>query len=497
MKATDYKLKPKVKEFLERSIGLYINGEYLPAVSGKTFDVINPATEEVIAQVSEAQTEDIDIAVQAARKAFDEGEWPKMEAATRSRLLYKFADLLEENREELAQLEALDNGKPYKVALTDDVDGTIQHFRYYSGFATKIQGKTTQVSPEYVNYTVHEPVGVVGQIIPWNFPLLMAAWKLGSALAVGCTVVIKPASETAVTCAKVIACLHDAGIPAGVLNMVTGSGSLIGTEMANHTEIDAITFTGSNAVGKQLAQTAISRGIKYQLEMGGKNPVIVANDADLDLAVEATISGGLRSSGQKCTATSRVIVQSEVYAQFKDKLLQKVADITIGDGMEEGTWMGPSSSENQLNTVLSAIAKGKSEGATLLFGGDKVEKEGLNGYYVEPTVFEDVSSTMTLAREEIFGPVLALMKVDTIEEALQLANDSEYGLSASIFTTKISNMLSFINEMDAGLVRINAESAGVELQAPFGGMKQSSSHSREQGQAAKEFYTAIKTVFIK
>ena len=267
--------------------------------------------------------------------------------------------------------------------------------------------------------------------------------------------------------------------------------------MANHQDIDAITFTGSNTVGKQLAQIAVSRGIKYQLEMGGKNPVIVANDADLDLAVEATISGGLKSSGQKCTATSRVIVQQDIYEAFKGKLLEEVAKITVGDGMDAGTWMGPSASQGQLDTVLSAIEKGKAEGAKLLLGGNEVKKDGLNGYFVEPTVFEHVSSDMALAREEIFGPVLALMKVETIEEALELANDSEYGLSASIFTTNISNMLSFINEMDAGLVRINAESAGVELQAPFGGMKQSSSHSREQGQAAKEFYTAVKTVFIK
>ena len=229
--------------------------------------------------------------------------------------------------------------------------------------------------------------------------------------------------------------------------------------------------------------------------MGGKNPVIVANDADLDLAVDATISGGLKSTGQKCTATSRVIVQKEVYDRFKEKLLEKVAEITVGDGLESGTWMGPCASEGQLNTVLSYIEKGKEEGATLLFGGNRVLEN--KGYYVEPTVFESTSPDLTIVREEIFGPVLALLKVDTLVEALEMANDSEYGLSASIFTTNIGNMLSFINEMDAGLVRINAESAGVELQAPFGGMKQSSSHSREQGRAAIEFFTSIKTVFIK
>ena len=280
--------------------------------------------------------------------------------------------------------------------------------------------------------------------------------------------------------------------------MITGSGSLIGQGIADHPGIHAITFTGSNTVGKKIGQAAFARGAKYQLEMGGKNPVIVANDADLDLAVEATVSGGLRSTGQKCTATSRVIVQSIVYEAFREKLIAKVKEITVGDGIEQGTWMGPCASENQLATVLSYIEKGKQEGAVLLTGGNQLQGPGYeHGFYVEPTVFDNVTSRMTIAQEEIFGPVLALMKVDTIEEALVMANDAEFGLSASIFTTNISNMLAFINEMDAGLIRINAESAGVELQAPFGGMKNSSSHSREQGRAAIEFFTATKTIFIK
>jgi aldehyde dehydrogenase (NAD+) len=242
----------------------------------------------------------------------------------------------------------------------------------------------------------------------------------------------------------------------------------------------------------------LARGAKYQLEMGGKNPVIVANDADLDLAVEATISGGLRSTGQKCTATSRVIVQSDIYDEFKQRLLTKVNELKVGDGLDASSWMGPCASESQLKTVLSYIEKGLEEGATLLYGGKRCAEPGLeNGFYIQPTVFENVSSEMKIAQEEIFGPVLALLKVDTIEEALEIANDVKYGLSASIFTQNIGNMLTFINEMDAGLVRINAESAGVELQAPFGGMKQSSSHSREQGQAAIEFFTSIKTIFVK
>lgn len=474
----------------------YINGEWIASETGEIAESRNPANkDEVVGLYQLSSTNDFDQAATSARKA--QKAWRKLAGNVRGDYLLKAAAILEERIEDVATAMTKEMGKTFAEAKGETARG-VAILRYYAGEGMRPVGDVIpSTDSEALMFTTRVPLGVVGVITPWNFPVAIPMWKMAPALIYGNTVVIKPASETAITCAKVIECLHDAGIPAGVLNMVTGSGSLIGTEMVNHAEIDAITFTGSNTVGKQLAQTAISRGIKYQLEMGGKNPVIVANDADLDLAVEATISGGLRSSGQKCTATSRVIVQQDVYEQFKEKLLEKVATITVGDGMEEGTWMGPSASENQLNTVLSAIAIGKSEGAKLLFGGEKVETEGLNGYYVEPTVFEDVSSTMTLAREEIFGPVLALMKVDTIEEALELANDSEYGLSASIFTTKISNMLSFINEMDAGLVRINAESAGVELQAPFGGMKQSSSHSREQGQAAKEFYTAIKTVFIK
>ncbi|MEH7391444.1 alpha-ketoglutaric semialdehyde dehydrogenase GucD [Bacillus sp. JJ1474] len=474
----------------------YINGEWVASETGQTGISKNPARiDEVVGAYQLSSSNDFDKAATAARQA--QKAWRKLAGNVRGDYLLKAASIMEERIDDIATAMTLEMGKTFPEAKGETARG-VAILRYFAGEGMRSVGDVIpSTDSEALMFTTRVPLGVVGVITPWNFPVAIPMWKIAPALIYGNTVVLKPASETAVTSAKIIECLHDAGIPAGVVNLVTGSGSLIGPEMANHKEIDAITFTGSNSVGKQLAQIAVLRGIKYQLEMGGKNPVIVANDADLDLAVEATISGGLKSSGQKCTATSRVIVQQDVYEAFKGKLLEKVAAITVGDGMEAGTWMGPSASQGQLDTVLSAIEKGKSEGATLLLGGNEVKKEGLNGYFVEPTVFENVSSDMALAREEIFGPVLALMKVDTIEEALELANDSEYGLSASIFTTNISNMLSFINEMDAGLVRINAESAGVELQAPFGGMKQSSSHSREQGQAAKEFYTSIKTVFIK
>ncbi len=476
----------------------YINGEWVASETGKTDVSKNPARkDEVVGGYQLSSTKDFDKAATAARKA--QKAWQKLSGNVRGDYLLKAASIMEERADDIGAAMTLEMGKTFPEAKGETLRG-VAILRYFAGEGMRSVGDVIpSTDSEALMFTTRVPLGVVGVITPWNFPAAIPMWKMAPALIYGNAVVFKPASETAVTSAKIVECLHDAGIPAGVVNMVTGSGSLIGPEMANHKEIDGITFTGSNTVGKQLAKIAVDRGIKYQLEMGGKNPVIVANDADLDLAVEATISGGLKSSGQKCTATSRVIVQKDIYEKFKEKLLAEVAKITVGDGMDAGTWMGPSVTEGQLNTVLSYIEKGKKEGATLLYGGNELDGKdgGLNGYYVEPAVFEGVTPDMVLAREEIFGPVLALMKVDTIEEALDMANDSEYGLSASIFTTKIAHMLSFINEMDAGLVRINAESAGVELQAPFGGMKQSSSHSREQGQAAKEFYTSIKTVFIK
>ena len=334
MQAINYDLKPKVKAFLEGVKGLYINGEYVEAKSGKTFDVLNPATEEVIAKVSEAQAEDVDIAVAAARKAFDEGEWTKMDAATRSHLIYKFADLLEENREELAQLEALDNGKPYETALADDVDGTVQHFRYYAGWATKITGQTVQVSPDYLNYIVHEPVGVVGQIIPWNFPLAMAAWKLGSALAVGCTVVIKPASETPLSLLYAAKLFKEAGFPDGVVNVVPGAGRVAGDAIITHKDVDKVAFTGSTAVGKEVMKKAAEQLKGVTLELGGKSPAIVLEDANVEEAIEGTFAGTMYNHGQNCSACTRVFVHRGLYDQFVEALAEKAKALKVGPGMD-------------------------------------------------------------------------------------------------------------------------------------------------------------------
>jgi acyl-CoA reductase-like NAD-dependent aldehyde dehydrogenase len=475
----------------------YINGVWLSSSSGEEEESINPANRhEIVGYVQNSTLADVNEAVESALAA--KLAWRKLSGAARGEYLYKVADKLERRLDEIATMMTLEMGKTFPEAKGESARG-IAILRYYAGEGMrKIGDVIPSTDSEALMFTTRVPLGVVGVITPWNFPVAIPIWKIAPALIFGNTIVFKPAQETAVTAALVMECFQEAGIPAGVVNMVTGQGDVIGQAIADHPDIHGITFTGSDRIGKIVGQRALAKGVKYQLEMGGKNPIIVVNDADLDLAVEATVSGGLRSTGQKCTATSRVIVQSGVYDAFKEKLLQRVKEIRVGPGMDAATWMGPCASEKQYHTVLSYIAKGIEEGGTLLYGGGKVEDEGLDaGYYIAPTVFENVTSSMTIAQEEIFGPVLALIQVDAFEEAVRIANDVKFGLSASIFTRDFSKMLAFMNDIDAGLVRINAESAGVELQAPFGGVKMSSSGSREQGQAAIEFYTDIKTVFIK
>ncbi|KRE06870.1 aldehyde dehydrogenase [Bacillus sp. Root239] len=475
----------------------YIDGEWVPSSVEKVDSSINPASRhEVVGYVQHSGRKDLDRAVISAKKA--QVAWRKLSGATRGEYLYKVANMLEQRLDEIAKTMTREMGKTFSEAKGETARG-VAILRYYAGEGLRKVGDVLpSTDSEAFMYTTRAPLGVVGVITPWNFPVAIPIWKIAPALIYGNTVILKPAREAAVTAAKVMECFEEAGFPSGVVNMVTGSGSVIGQGIIDHPDINGITFTGSDAVGKQVGLGALKRGAKYQLEMGGKNPVIVANDADIEQAVEATISGGLRSTGQKCTATSRVIIQSEIYDEFKEKLIEQVKEIKVGNGLEKDVWMGPCASEDQLNTVLAYVETGIKEGASLIYGGKRLDEGNLaDGFYVEPTIFENVTSEMTIAQEEIFGPVLALIKVETLEEALNVANDVKFGLSASIFTKSIGRMLSFVNEMDAGLVRINAESAGVELQAPFGGMKQSSSHSREQGQAAIEFFTSIKTVFVK
>ncbi|MCY9661856.1 aldehyde dehydrogenase family protein [Paenibacillus chondroitinus] len=475
----------------------YINGEWQAAGTGQTVPSINPAKKsEVVGYVQSSSLEDLNQAVASAKSA--QQGWRKLSGAARGDYLFKAANVLESRINEIAESMTREMGKTLPEAKGETARG-VAILRYYAGEGMRKIGDVIPSSDsEALMFTTRTPLGVVGVISPWNFPVAIPIWKMAPALIYGNAVVLKPAQETAVTAAKIVECFAEAGLPAGVLNLVTGSGAVIGQGLAEHPDVNGITFTGSNQVGKRVGQAALARGAKYQLEMGGKNPILIAADADLDLAVDATISGGIRSTGQKCTATSRVIVMSEVYEAFKEKLLSKLKGLTVGHGMDAGTWLGPCANENQLKTVQSYIQKGIEEGAMLLFGGSSPDHPDLaEGFYVQPTVFDKVTPEMAIAREEIFGPVLALIQVESMEQAIQVANDSDFGLSASIYTQNIGNILSFIQDMDAGLVRINSETAGVELQAPFGGMKQSSSHSREQGQAAIEFFTSIKTVFLK
>ncbi|WP_026701878.1 alpha-ketoglutaric semialdehyde dehydrogenase GucD [Salibacterium aidingense] len=475
----------------------YIEGQWASSTTDRWTKVINPAnTDDVLGNVPASSSKDAEKAILAAKKA--KTEWKKMSGPSRGEYLYKAAEVLDANKEDIARTMTREMGKTFPEALGETNRG-VAILRYYAGEGMRKTGDVIPSSDkDALMHTIRAPLGVVGVITPWNFPVAIPIWKMAPALIYGNTVVIKPANGACITAIKIFKCLEEAGFPEGVINLVSGSGSEVGNAITTNEEVAGITFTGSDTVGKQIGQEALKRGIKYQLEMGGKNPVIVTKSADLDLAATATVSGGLKSTGQKCTATSRVIVEKDVYEEFKEKLLQKVSEINVGDGLEETTWMGPCASESQLDNVLSYIEKGVKEGAELVAGGSRLTQGSFaKGYYVEPTVFDNVTTDMAIAQEEIFGPVLALIKADNFEESIELANNVEFGLSASVFTKDIQQMLDFMDDIEAGLVRVNAESAGVELQAPFGGMKKSSSHSREQGEAAKEFFTSIKTVFVK
>lgn len=481
----------------EKTFKNFINNEWVDSISQETVKSISPMDkEEAVGYVQKSTEEDLEKAFLAAQNA--KKGWRKLGQAARGQYLFKVANIIEENLDEIAETMTKEMGKTLPEAKGETARG-VAILRYYAGEGMRKNGDVIPSSDkDAMMLTRRTPVGVVGVITPWNFPVAIPIWKIAPALVYGNTVVFKPATEAAVTAAKIVDCFAQVGLPEGVLNFVTGSGSVIGEGLINHPLLDAITFTGSESIGKRVAESAASRGIKSQVEMGGKNPVIVTKDADLDVAVEAVISGAFRSTGQKCTATSKVVVESKIYDEFKEKLVQETEKITVGNGLKDGIWMGPCASESQFNTVQHYINVGKEEGADLLTGGEVLTGDEYDkGFYISPAIFDNVKPDMKIAQDEIFGPVIALINASDLEEAIEIANDTKYGLSASIFTTNISSFLEFADEIEAGLVRINAESAGVELQAPFGGMKGSGMGSREQGEAAKEFYTEIKTIFIK
>ncbi len=491
MLTTQIELKPKVKEFLEGNIELFINGQFVPSVSGKTFETINPATEEVLAVVSEAQKEDIDLAVKAARRAFESGPWPELSAAERARLIYKFADLIEEHREELAQLEALDNGKPYVVALSDDIPATVEQFRYYAGWATKILGQTVPISKDYLNYTRHEPVGVVGQIIPWNYPLTMASWKMGAALATGCTIVLKPAEQTPLSILYAAKLLQEAGFPAGVVNIVPGFGQTAGAAIVNHEDVDKVAFTGSTVTGKYIMRQAAESIKNITLELGGKSPNIILEDADLEEAIPGAFNGIMYNHGQNCSAGSRVYVHRKHYDRVVEELVRLANEVKLGAGMDKETEMGPLVSKKQFDRVLGLIEKGKAEGAKVAAGGGKAADKG---YFVQPTVFTDVTDDMVIAKEEIFGPVVVVMPFDTVEEVIERANNTAYGLAAGVWTKDIKTAHKVANKLKAGTVWINDYNLE-DPAAAFGGYKQSGI-GREMGSYALDNYIEVKSVWV-
>ncbi|MEH7218025.1 aldehyde dehydrogenase family protein [Bacillus toyonensis] len=491
MITTGKNVKPKIQAFLEQKHELFIDGKFIPAVSGKTFNVWNPATEEVLTVVSEAGEEDINLAVKAARKAFEKGVWSKISTAERAQFIYKLADLIDENKEELAQLEVLNNGKPYKQALEDDIAGTVDHFRYYAGWATKILGQTIPISPEYLNYTRHEPIGVVGQIIPWNFPLLMAAWKLGAALATGCTIVLKPAEQTPLSLLYTAQLLKEAGFPNGVVNVVPGFGEGAGEAIVNHPDIDKVAFTGSTVIGKRIMRKAAERIKHVTLELGGKSPNIILKDADLSKAIPGVFNGIMYNHGQNCSAGSRIFVHRRHYETVVNELAKMANKIKLGNGLNPKTEMGPLVSKKQQERVLSYIKSGIEEGAKLVAGGTKTFKKG---YFVTPTVFADVTDNMKIAQDEIFGPVVSVLPFDEIEEVIERANNTPYGLAAGIWTENVKTAHQVANRLKAGTVWINSYNLE-NAASPFGGYKQSGI-GREMGTYALDNYTEVKSIWI-
>ncbi|WP_035101542.1 aldehyde dehydrogenase family protein [Aneurinibacillus terranovensis] len=466
-------------------------GGITEAVSGKTFETLDPSNKKVLAVVSEAGPEDVNKAVKAARQAFENGPWKKMSASERGRLIYKLADLMEAHQEELAQLETLDNGKPIRETSNADVPLAIDHIRYYAGWATKIVGQTIPVAGNYFNYTRHEPVGVVGQIIPWNFPLLMATWKLGAALATGCTIVLKPAEQTPLSALYLGQLALEAGFPAGVINIIPGFGETAGAPLVEHPDVDKIAFTGSTPVGKMIMRQAAGTVKKISLELGGKSPNIILPDADMSKAIPGALMGIMFNQGQVCAAGSRLFIQKKSYDNVVADLAAHAQKIKQGAGIEPSTQMGPLVSEEQLERVGSYIEKGKAEGAEVVTGG--VYGHG-DGYFVAPTIFADVNDEMTIAKEEIFGPVVAAMPFEDLDDVIRRANNSEYGLAAGLWTQDVKKAHYVANELKAGTVWVNCYNA-FDAASPFGGYKQSGI-GREMGSYALENYTEVKSVWI-
>ena len=490
--ATPLQMQDAVSQFLATPRKILIDGKWVAAVSGKTFDSIDPATGEVLARIAEGDKADIDLAVKAARRAFDSGPWAKMSASERGRIIWKIADLLEKHTEEFAELETLDNGKPISISRVADVPLAVDLFRYMAGWATKIEGSTIPIAGPYLAYTRREPVGVVGQIIPWNFPLLMAAWKLGPALATGCTVVLKPAEQTPLSALRLGELALEAGLPAGVLNIVTGFGETAGAALSAHPDVDKIAFTGSTEVGRLIVQAAAGNLKKVTLELGGKSPNIVFDDADVSKAAAGAANAIFFNHGQCCCAGSRLYVEEKIFDKVVDGVTESAKKIKVGPGMNPDTNMGPLVSEEQFRKVCGYMESGINEGAKAVVGGKKV---GNRGYFVEPTVLVNTKPDMKVVREEIFGPVVTAMPFKNIDEIASEANNTRYGLAAGIWTKDISKAHALANKLRAGTVWVNCYNV-FDAAMPFGGYKESG-WGREMGKEALELYTEVKSVCVR
>ncbi|XP_078160171.1 benzaldehyde dehydrogenase, mitochondrial-like [Carex rostrata] len=472
---------------------LLINGQFVDAASGKTFPTLDPRTGEVIAHMAEGDAEDIECAVKAARKAFDEGPWPKMPAYERSRILFRFADLIDKHNNELAALESWDNGKPFEQSAKIEVPMMSRIIRYYAGWADKIHGLIVPSDGPHHVQVLREPIGVVGQIIPWNFPLLMFSWKVGPALACSNTVVLKSAEQTPLTALYAAMLLHEAGLPDGVLNVVSGFGPKAGSALAGHMDVDKIAFTGSTATGKIIQELAAKSNIKaVTLELGGKSPFIVMDDADVDQAVELAHFAIFFNQGQCCCAGSRTFVHERLYDEFVEKAKARALKRVVGDPFKEGVEQGPQIDNKQLNKILGYIKSGIDSGATLVTGG---ERAGTKGFYVQPTVFSDVKDEMTIAQEEIFGPVQTILKFKDLNEVIQRANATPYGLAAGVFTNNLNSANTLMRALRAGTVWINCYDT-FDAAIPFGGYKMSGI-GREKGLDSLNNYLQIKAVVTR
>jgi len=470
---------------------LFIDGKFIDSVSGKTFETENPSTGMTITNVAEADKADVDIAVKAARKAFYEGPWSKMDARDKGRLMYKLGDLMEKNKDQLAKLESLDNGKTYKEALGDVFLG-IDCIRYYAGWADKNHGKTIPIRGNYLCYTRHEPVGIVGQIIPWNFPLLMMCWKLGPALSTGNTVVLKTAEQTPLSGLRMAELVAEAGFPSGVVNVLSGFGETAGAAIASHMEIDKVAFTGSTEIGRIIMAAAAHSNLKrVSLELGGKSPNVVFADADVDAAVKASHVGLFLNQGQCCIAGSRVLVEEKVYDEFVEKSVKLAQNRKAGHPYEETTTQGSQINREQMNKIMTYIQSGEEEGAKLATGGSRI---GDKGYFIEPTIFTEVKDEMKIFTEEIFGPVMSISKFKSVDEVVKRANNTIYGLGAAVHSKDIAKAHAIANKIRAGTVYVNCYDV-FDAAAPFGGFGQSG-HGREMGEYGLEHYSEVKTVIV-